>query len=226
MRDREPREKLVDIPSVKQVAALYTDRALRPKTEVFLKRDPIAGYSGHEAPGAESLNNVIFAGETAIGITQIQGTSESDRGAIRVVILPVGDKAGRVGELQSSATIDRVDISALNQPRMNGVVQRWEDIHIGRSKVEHFTGNPDNMMSRNHLTVRVTSEGLVSVIDQQSTNGTRIVQARDFVSSEDFGGLPQDSKETVASFINQFDKKDYMWREAYSGNMVVDPERH
>jgi len=207
--------------SVRELQSLYRERALRRGDRRVLDDSPLAGYDRASRAGEEYLNNLVVVGETVLGVTQVHD-SDGRVSNVRVSILPVGEKSGAVGERQTSATLAEIDVPSLREPRVDGIVQPWAHIDIGRGAIAEFTRVADNTISGKHASITVTAEGCVEMQDT-STNGTVVVSANDLLASHDFGGLDDDSKVRVATFIRQFNDKPYTWQKTASGQRFIDP---
>lgn len=218
---REPTYKAPQAPSVEQMNAIYGNRALEKGVSRRVLDDPIAGQEGSLTPGKEYLNNILFVGDTALGIVQAHD-AQMKVSQVRLVVLPVGSKSGVLGERQSSGTLARIDTGSLREPRMGGSIQPSETVEVGRRELATLTGVVDEHVSGKHLSLTVTAEGAVYVTDT-STNGTRMITALDLMRSEEAGGLVTDAKGQVAQFVRQFEDSPYMWEESASGQRVINP---
>lgn len=132
----------------------------------------------------EALTHIIRIGDsTLIGVSRdiINLDDETKRPEvtrIRVSVLPFGAHA----EQGASRTLLDVDPRELNEPREDGVIQRFETLEVGRSSIQDATGNLDAAISGKHMKITVSADGSIDVVDHKSTNGTDVLNEYDLTS--------------------------------------------
>lgn len=122
-------------------------------------------YVAEPDGGVQELCSVaVLAGERAVGIVATH--SEGSVTSVRLVELPLEG----VNATEAPRTIADIDITSLNEPSPDGLVQNWRVIKtISRSDFEVA----NSYVSRKHLVVDVTKGGVM--LSDISTHGTVIL---------------------------------------------------
>lgn len=163
----------------------------------------------------EALTQMIVVGDTVLGIsrevTGLHGGGKPELTRVRVAVLPVGSHA----EFGSSRTLLDIDPRTLREPRQDGVIQPWERVDISRQSLTELTGVEDRSVSRDHGHISVETDGMVSIVDHGSANGTDVVN--------DLSFYDRSLKEQLAPFVDDLQARSEMWAADTADRRVIDP---
>lgn len=217
MREQTHYDKYPQAPvSIAEIKAIYDNAGMNLRQGVKignLEKNPIAV----SPDGDEQLSYVMLTGDTAIGVSvtsPFYGDGYRRMEKIRLSVLPIGNASERIVKKGSSATLAELDFRKL---RSN--LRFSAEMSVGREKVSEHTGNPDMLLSREHVQMKILSTGQIFIADT-SLNGTTVISAEDVAFTQ---GLSVSDREKIATFLNPLADNPDKWIASSAGHHIINP---
>lgn len=160
-----------------------------------------------QAGNTRNLQGIFFAGREKYGL--VTERAPGSTGVSKFLLTNIGEGQN------SSVVLREVNIADLEKPRADGVVQKWQEISIGRANdndVVTASEKPvDQLISRKHATLEIDANS-VQIIDERSLNGTTYLsadQTRMNMSNE------------LAEAWNAMNANPALWSGEYGGATVI-----
>lgn len=157
-----------------------------------------------------SLDAILMPGDgTAIGVirrrTRSPGDSRLVPDQVHLVVLPSGEAGGGPLAEGIGVSVMSVDLNVDDGYSYGAAIAAQRN--IGRADINKATGRneytEDKTMSRRHFYASVGYDGLITVRDVGSKNGTSFITASDLLKHDSVGGHNMNNREMLARWVQK-----------------------
>ena len=168
------------------------------------------------------LSHMLVTGDTVTGVVV---SSEKEGGYFKVkeasvVTLPFGINKLRAEGGTNQSPLDviaTVDIEKLPEQMEHGALKPWTEVLIGRQETK---GAVDDKMSRHHAVLDFGAAGHLDIVDQNSTNGTYVLDHNSVGSGFGLQGV---DAENLHRLYGTLQRNPSLWDPDLAGKHVVHP---